>query len=176
MRNINQINSDRIDELNRSLNVLKNIERPKGTKGTKSDFDKSLKNQVRNKSKNYDDMQVEILHRHKIINNLLNELIAPLSTEQEEKNKYRKKALIVFSIYFGLVTIAVFALLFKFSCDGYSEQEANVAKFLISGLFVNLVGLIIIIFKYLFDEKNSVLKDFIQLVVKTIDSNSSAED
>lgn len=173
MRNINQIDSDRIDELNRSLNVLKNIERPKSTK---LDFDKSLKNQVRNKSKNYDDMQAEILHRHKIINNLLNKLISPLSTEQEEKNKYRKKALIVFSIYFGLVTIVVFALLFKFSCDGYSEQEANVAKFLISGLFVNLVGLIIIVFKYLFDEKNSLLKDFIQLVVKTIDSNSSAED
>ncbi|WP_431770750.1 hypothetical protein [Streptococcus gallolyticus] len=173
MRNINQIDSDRIDELNRSLNVLKNIERPKSTK---LDFDKSLKNQVRNKSKNYDDMQAEILHRHKIINNLLNKLISPLSTEQEEKNKYRKKALIVFSIYFGLVTIVVFALLFKFSCDGYSEQEANVAKFLISGLFVNLVGLIIIVFKYLFDETNSLLKDFIQLVVKTIDSNSSAED
>lgn len=173
MRNSNQIDSDRIDELNRSLNFLKNIERPKGTK---SDFDKSLKNQVRNKSKNYDDMQAEILHRHKIINNLLNELISPLSAEQEEKNNYRKTALIVFSIYFGLVMIAVFALLFKFSCDGYSEQEANVAKFLISGLFVNLVGLIIIIFKYLFDEKNSVLKDFIQLVVKTIDSNSFTED
>lgn len=173
MRNSNKIDSDRIDELNRSLNFLKNIERPKGTK---SDFDKSLKNQVRNKSKNYDDMQAEILHRHKIINNLLNELISPLSAEQEEKNNYRKTALIVFSIYFGLVMIAVFALLFKFSCDGYSEQEANVAKFLISGLFVNLVGLIIIIFKYLFDEKNSVLKDFIQLVVKTIDSNSFTED
>ena len=98
MRNGNQIDSDRIDELNRSLNFLKNMERPKGTK---SDFDKSLKNQVRNKSKNYDDMQVEILHRHKIINNLLNELISPLSAEQEEKNNYRKTALIVFSIYFG---------------------------------------------------------------------------
>lgn len=173
MCNSNQIDSDRIDELNRSLNFLKKIER---SKGTKSDFDKSLKNQVRNKSKNYDDMQKEILHRHKIINDLLTELISPLSTEQKEKIYYRQGALIVFSIYFSLVTIAVFALLFKFSCDGYSEQEANVAKFLISGLFVNLVGLIIIIFKYLFDEKNSVLKDFIQLVVKTIDSNSSTED
>lgn len=173
MRNSNQIDSDRIDELNRSLNFLKNIERPKGTK---SDFDKSLKNQVRNKSKNYDDMQKEILHRHKIINDLLTELISPLSTEQKEKIYYRQEALKIFSTYFCGVTVAVFVLLCVFCFGGYSEQEANVAKFLISGLFVNLVGLIIIIFKYLFDEKNSVLKDFIQLVVKTIDSNSSAED
>lgn len=173
MCNSNQIDSDRIDELNRSLNFLKNIERPKGTK---SDFDKSLKNQVRNKSKNYDDMQKEILHRHKIINDLLTELISPLSTEQKEKIHYRQEALKIFSIYFCGVTVAVFVLLCVFCFGGYSEQEANVAKFLISGLFVNLVGLIIIIFKYLFDEKNSVLKDFIQLVVKTIDSNSSAED
>lgn len=173
MRNSNQIDSDRIDELNRSLNLLKNIERPKGTK---SDFDKSLKNQVRNKSKNYDDMQKEILQRHKIINELLTKLTKPLTDEQKDKISYRKIALKIFSTYFRWVTIAVFFLLLVFCIGGYSEQEAKVAKYLISGLFVNLVGLIIIIFKYLFDEKNSVLKDFIQLVVKTIDSKSSEDD
>lgn len=173
MRNSNQIDSDRIDELNRSLNLLKKIERPKGTK---SDFDKSLKNQVRNKSKNYDDMQKEILQRHKIINELLTKLTKPLTDEQKDKIRYREIALKIFSTYFRWVTIAVFIMLFVFCDGGYSEQEAKVAKYLISGLFVNLVGLIIIIFKYLFDEKNSVLKDFIQLVVKTIDSKSSEDD
>ncbi len=173
MRNSNQIDSDRIEELNRSLNLLKNIERPKGTK---SDFDKSLKNQVRNKSKNYDDMQKEILHRHKIINDLLTKLTEPLTAEQKDKIRYRKIALKIFSAYFYRVTIAVFILLLVFCIGGYSEQEAKVAKYLISGLFVNLVGLIIIIFKYLFDEKSSVLKDFIQLVVKTIDSKSSEDN
>ncbi len=173
MRNSNQIDLNKIDELNRSLKDLKNIEPPKNTK---LEFDKSLKNQVRKKSKNYDEMQEEILHRHRIINDLLANLTSPLSDEQKEKIYYRKEALKIFSSYFRWVTIAVFIMLFVFCDGGYSEQEAKVAKYLISGLFVNLVGLIIIIFKYLFDEKNSVLKDFIQLVVKTIDSKSSEDD
>lgn len=173
MSNSNQVDSNKIAELYRSLDLLKNIEPPKNIK---LGFDNSFKNQVRNKSKNYDDMQMEILHRHKIINDLLTELISPLSTEQKEKIHYRQETLKIFSTYFCWVTIAVFFLLLVFCIGGYSEQEAKVAKYLISGLFVNLVGLIIIIFKYLFDEKNSVLKDFIQLVVKTIDSKSSEDD
>lgn len=111
-------------------------------------------------------------HRHEIINSLIGSLIKPLNDEQECKNSYRKRILIGFSIYFALVTIVVFTLLFYLSRDGYDANEVKVIGVLVSGMFVNMLGLVFIIFKYLFDDKNSLLKDMINLVAKTLESDS----
>lgn len=115
-------------------------------------------------------------HRHELINGLIDDLRSPLKLEQESKNNYRKDVLRDFSIYFAIVTLLTFVIIFAFMTDGYTKAEVSVAKFLITGLFANLVGLAIIIFKYLFDDKNSLLKDMIQLVVKTIEMKQSHED
>lgn len=115
-------------------------------------------------------------HRHELINGLIQDLREPLKSEQDSKNKYRKHVLWAFSIFFVAVTIVTFVVIFVFMTDGYTKAEVSVAKFLITGLFANLVGLAIIIFKYLFDDKNSLLKDMIQLVVKTIEIKQSHED
>ena len=64
--------------------------------------------------------------------------------------------------------MATFDLLFKFSAEGFTEYSTKVSNILISGLFVNIVGLALIIFKYLFDDKGSLLKDMIQLLENTL--------
>ena len=79
--------------------------------------------------------------------------------------------MITFSIYFSIVTIFVFVLLFVLSTEGYDDGEVKVISFLVSGVFVNILGLVVIIFKYLFDDKGSLLKDMINLVTKTLDYN-----
>lgn len=112
-------------------------------------------------------------HRHEIINNLIEDLEKPLSNEQESKNVYRKIILIAFSVFFLGITIATFWLLFTFSKKGFDKYTVEVSSILITGLFVNVVGLAVIIFKYLFDDKNSLLKDMIQLVAKTLKSDDA---
>ncbi|OON85935.1 hypothetical protein BXO88_09930 [Oribacterium sp. C9] len=107
-------------------------------------------------------------HRHEIVNNLIESLLKPLSNEQESKNFYRKVILIVFSFFFLGVTVVTFVLLFIFSQKGFNKYTVEVSNILITGLFVNIVGLAVIIFKYLFDDKNSLLKDMIQLIANTL--------
>ena len=107
-------------------------------------------------------------HRHELINKLIEDLEEPLEKEQKSKNTFRFVILICFSIFFLGITIATFRLLFKFSAEGFTEYSTKVSDILISGLFINIVGLAIIIFKYLFDDKSSLLKDMIQLVANTL--------
>lgn len=108
------------------------------------------------------------VHRHELINRLIEGLEEPLEKEQKSKNAFRFVILVGFSIFFLGITIATFVLLFKFSANGFTEYSEKVSNVLISGLFVNIAGLAVIIFKYLFDDKNSLLKDMIQLVANTL--------
>lgn len=126
---------------------------------------------VQRNAKSFTEIEQEAkAHRHELINQLIEDLRQPLQFEQDSKNKYRKWVLIAFSFFFLIVTLLTFVIIFIFMYDGYTSNEVSVAEFLITGLFANLVGLAIIIFKYLFDDKNSLLKDMIQLVVKTIEN------
>lgn len=115
-------------------------------------------------------------HRHELINKLIEGLEEPLEKEQKSKNTFRFVILIGFSIFFLGITVATFALLFKFSTDGFTEYNTKVSNVLISGLFVNIVGLAVIIFKYLFDDKNSLLKDMIQLVANTLKNDDDIHE
>ncbi|MGP1588488.1 MAG: hypothetical protein ACTTHL_01130 [Oribacterium sp.] len=110
-------------------------------------------------------------HRHELINGLIEDLKEPLRIEQKNKNSYRRIVLLVYGLFFLGITIATFVLLFCFMIEGFNKYTTQVAGMMISGLFVNIIGLAIIIFKYLFDDKNSLLKDMILLVVKTLQSN-----
>lgn len=110
--------------------------------------------------------------RQSIINKFLSSLITPINEEQSSKNKYRTIVLVAYGLYMIVLTVATYILLFKFLKGGYSENESKVAGFLISGIFTNLIGLAIIIFKYLFSEKHSLLKDMAQMIIKTIETEN----
>lgn len=115
-------------------------------------------------------------HRHELINDLIESLKGPLEKEQESKNRFRFLVLVGFAAFFLGITAATFVLLFLLSKHGFTKYGAQVAGILITGLFANVVGLAIIIFKYLFDDKNSLLKDMIQLVVSTLKSDDDHYD
>lgn len=113
-------------------------------------------------------------HRHELINKLIEDLEEPLEKEQKSKNTFRFVILICFSIFFLGITVATFDLLFKFSAEGFTEYNTKVSNILISGLFANIVGLALIIFKYLFDDKGSLLKDMIQLLENTLKNDDES--
>lgn len=129
--------------------------------------------EVTKKAVSYSDIiSKELAKRHSIINDLLEDLIDPLKNEQKSKVKYRKTILIAFSIYFVVVTFLFFGILFCFMQNGYTEYETKVSIALITGFFVNIIGLVVIIFKYLFDDKNSLMKDMIKLITETLKNNN----
>ncbi len=97
--------------------------------------------------------------RQVIVNKLINDLIGPLQEEVKTKNKYRKGILLAFSLYFLLITTMIFITINSFQNSGFTNNEAQITNFLITGLFVNIVGLALIIFKYLFDENNTFQGD-----------------
>ena len=70
----------------------------------------------------------------------------------------------MFLIYFLLVTVATFLLIYFFSNDGFADTEVKISEFLVVGIFANIIGLAVIIFKYLFDENHSLMKDMISLI------------
>ncbi|MBC2575231.1 hypothetical protein [Peptostreptococcus canis] len=129
--------------------------------------EKALK--VAENSESYGEIiKKELAVRHRIINDLLKELKAPLTNEQKSKLRYRSRVLISFSIYFIIVTGLFFLLLFCLAKDGYTSEETKVGMALVTGFFVNIIGLVVIIFKYLFDDKNSLMKDMINLITETL--------
>lgn len=117
----------------------------------------------------FDDQEKETKVLRQIeVNELIEMMKDPLEKEQNNKINYRKNVLISYLIFFVLVTIAIFIFLFLFWQDGFNQQEAEVSQILIGGFFVNLISLAVVVFKYLFDDKNSLMKDLIQLIVETL--------
>lgn len=122
-------------------------------------------NDIKNSSQDYQNRLTETkIHRHEIINEMIRVLVKPIKKEQKSKNCYRLVVLIVFSIYFLFVTLVTFCLIFNFSKEGFADTEVKISEFLVVGIFANIIGLAVIIFKYLFDEKHSLMKDMISLI------------
>ena len=122
-------------------------------------------NDIKNSSQDYQNRLTETkIHRHEIIIEMIRVLVKPIKKEQKSKNCYRLVVLIVFSIYFLSVTVVTFRLIFNFSKGGFADTEVKISEFLVVGIFANIMGLAVIIFKYLFDEKHSLMKDMISLI------------
>ena len=122
-------------------------------------------NAIKISSQSYQDRLEETkIHRHEIINKMIKVLVKPIKKEQKSKNYYRKAVLIAFLIYFLMVTVATFLLIYVFSNDGFADTEVKISEFLVVGIFTNIIGLAVIIFKYLFDENQSLMKDIISLI------------
>ncbi len=147
-----------------------------GTSKPFTDVDEEAVNKASSNAQDYNSIErierTAKAHRHEIVNKLIEDLEEPLSKEQSSKNAYRKWILIVFFIFFVGITIATFMLLNTFAEKGFDQYTVQVSSILVSGLFVNVVGLAVIIFKYLFDDKNSVLKEMIQLLANTLKGSS----
>ncbi|MCT3133003.1 hypothetical protein [Lactococcus lactis] len=110
--------------------------------------------------------------RQDSVNTLIEKMTGPLEGEQGNKIKYRGRVLIGFLVFFLVVTLFIFGLIFCFWWfGGLSNTEVKVSQFLVTGFFVNLITLAIVVFKYLFDDKNSLMKDMIQLIVETLKEN-----
>lgn len=110
--------------------------------------------------------------REEAVNDLIELMKTPIKEEQENKIKYRKVLLILFLIYFLIITVIIFYMISVFHLDGFTDSESKVVQFMLSGFFVNLIALATVIFKYLFDDKNSLMKDMIQLIVETLKENN----
>lgn len=113
--------------------------------------------------------------REEAVNDLIDLMKEPIKNEQENKIKYRGAILIGFLIYFLMVTLIIFDMIRAFQVNGFTNNEAKIVQFLVAGFFVNLIALATVIFKYLFDDKNSLMKDMIQLIVETLRENKEKE-
>lgn len=113
--------------------------------------------------------------REEAVNDLIELMKTPIKEEQENKIKYRKILLVLFLVYFLLITFVIFCLIGEFHLDGFTDGETKVVQFMLAGFFVNLIALATVIFKYLFDDKNSLMKDMIQLIVETLKENNESK-
>lgn len=80
-------------------------------------------------------------------NDFLKHMDESIVNDQESKHKFRRVIILSFSIYFCVVTLLVFFILIDPINHGYSD---TIKLSLIGGFFTNLIGLLIIIFKYVF--------------------------
>lgn len=78
--------------------------------------------------------------------------------ELDSKGKYRAILIIILLSYLILVTIAVLLMLEWNVRNGRTILTEKVELSLISGIFVNLLGLVILVFRYAFSSTNEILK------------------
>jgi hypothetical protein len=113
--------------------------------------------------------------REEAVNDLIYLMKEPIKNEQENKIKYRGIILGGFLLYFLMITFIIFDMIRAFQVNGFTNNEAKIVQFLVTGFFVNLIALATVVFKYLFDDKNSLMKDMIQLIVETLRENKVKE-
>lgn len=114
-------------------------------------------------------------HREEAVNELIDLMKTPIKNEQENKIKYRGAILVCFLLFFLMVTLIIFDMIRAFQVNGFTDNEAKIVQFLVTGFFVNLIALATVIFKYLFDDKNSLMKDMIKLIVETLRENKEKD-
>lgn len=111
--------------------------------------------------------------RENEVNDLISIMKDPLEKEQVNKIKYRSIILIAYLIFFLAVTVSILWIILSFRQKGFSNNETSIIKYLVAGLFVNMISLAVVIFKYLFDDKNSLMKDMIKLMIETLKETNS---
>lgn len=87
--------------------------------------------------------------------------------QEKMKLKWAPKIILGTAIYFCLVTILIFIIIF---CPIYSDTLKSV---LLGGFFTNLIGLLIIIFKYIFSPSKDIYNLTLKLKKYLIDNRKS---
>lgn len=118
----------------------------------------------------------EQARRQTLVNDWINNLTTPLLKEVNAKNTFRPFVLIAYAIYFFKITCWIIDKINFLQKDGFTGNETVIANFLITGLFVNLIGLVMVIFKYLFDENNTSFLGLNALIAKVIQHEEESDD
>lgn len=118
----------------------------------------------------------EQARRQILINDWINNLTPPLLKEVNAKNTFRPFVLIAYVIYFFKITYWIIDKINFLQKDGFTDNETVIVNFLITGLFANLVALVMVIFKYLFDENNTSFLGLNDLIAKVIQHEEENSD
>lgn len=118
----------------------------------------------------------EQARRQTLVNDWIDDLTNPLLKEVNAKNTFRPFVLIVYALYFFKITCWIIEKINFLQKDGFTGNETVIVNFLITGLFVNLIGLVMVIFKYLFDENNTSFLGLNDLISKAIQQEEESDD
>ncbi|UOC11906.1 hypothetical protein [Streptococcus equinus] len=124
----------------------------------------------------HEEILKEKAKQHKLTNKWISGLITPLLKEVNAKNKFRPFVLIVYALYFFKITCWIIEKINFLQKAGFTGNETVIVNFLITGLFVNLIGLVMVIFKYLFDENNTSFLGLNDLISKAIQHEEESSD
>ncbi|SDL26431.1 hypothetical protein [Streptococcus equinus] len=165
------INEPNISE----YSVDKKVEENKINKTTIPDYEFNEKVE-HNRIDYHEEILKEKAKQHKLTNKWISGLIAPLLKEVNAKNTFRPIVLIAYALYFFIITCWIIKKINFLQKDGFTGNETVIANFLITGLFVNLIGLVMVIFKYLFDENNTSFLGLNDLIAKVIQHEEENSD
>lgn len=93
-------------------------------------------------------------------NKLIVEIADDIQKEQKEKSEMKSKLVIYMTRYFTAVSIVVGAIVIS-QC--YSDELKEI---LLGGFFANLIGLFVIIFKYVFSPSRELLDFWEKITIK----------
>ncbi|CAK1229573.1 unnamed protein product [Fructobacillus tropaeoli] len=99
--------------------------------------------------------QAESLRSHIINNDTASAIQGQLVKELKSKAAIRRWLIISISLYFALVTVAILGITI-FLAD---IVAIKVQSYLITGLFTNLIGLLVIIYRYAFANTSKLIHD-----------------
>ncbi|GAP00056.1 hypothetical protein [Fructobacillus ficulneus] len=102
---------------------------------------------------------VETLRSHIINNDLATAIQGHLITELKSKLALRRWLIISISLYFVFVTIAILAIAIFLA----QVVAVKVQSYLITGLFSNLIGLLVIIYRYAFADTSKLIHELATL-------------
>ena len=118
----------------------------------------------------------EQARRQKLINNWINGLSKPLLGELTAKNKYRPWVLSVFAVFAAFLIFWIIYEINSLQRGGLTNNEMMTIKFLLTVFFADTIGLIVIIFKYLFDKNNSSFTGLNDLVARAIQDEEESDE
>ena len=165
-------NSSSPDETASELKKLKKAETASKLKKTKkAEIASELKiiEKVEKSKENYREIfWKEKARRQTLVNDWIDDLTPPLLSELTAKNKYRPWVLSVFAICAAFLIGWIIFEINSLQRGGLTNNEMLTIKFLLTVFFADTIGLIVIIFKYLFDKNNSSFTGLNDLVAKAI--------
>lgn len=118
----------------------------------------------------------EKARRQALVNDWINDLTTPLLSELTAKNKYRPWVLSVFAVFAAFLIFWIIYEINSLQRGGLTNNEMLTIKFLLTVFFADTIGLIMIIFKYLFDKNNTSFTGLNDLVAKAIQHEEENED
>ena len=155
-----------------TLTIFNNCKSPVVTASEIEIIEKIAKNKVDYHEK----ILKEKARRQTLVNNWIDDLTPPLLSELTAKNKYRPWVLSVFAICAVFLIGWIICEINSLQRGGLTNNEMLTIKFLLTVFFADTIGLIVIIFKYLFEKNNSSFTGLNDLIAKAIQHEEESSD